>query len=104
MAKTEETTRIWCEYCRVFVFNNRISRDKHDQSPQHKENIKKKVNALRREEQEKAKLLPKVVKSSVEGSFYNSSASSTAAVSKPNQPLLNPKSVRSKAQVLGLSG
>lgn len=55
--KANEDTRIWCEYCRIFVFNNRINREKHDNSPQHQANFKKNVETLRREELEKKKIL-----------------------------------------------
>lgn len=47
-----QDTRYWCEYCRIFVYNNRINREKHEASPQHTANFKKRVETLRREEQE----------------------------------------------------
>ena len=69
--KANEDTRIWCEYCRVFVFNNRINREKHDNSPQHQANFKKKVETLRREELEKKKILGSLSKDDTSlRSFY----------------------------------
>ena len=71
--KGNEDTRIWCEYCRIFVYNNRINREKHDASPQHQANFKKKVETLRREEEEKKKLLPRLADPvSTNKSFYQS--------------------------------
>ena len=75
MPKVYEETRYWCEYCRIFVYNNRINREKHDNSPQHQANFKKRVDAIRREEKEREKLFPKpVVPSAKQASFYTASS------------------------------
>lgn len=34
-------SRIWCKYCRIFVYDNKPSRQKHDTSQKHLANIKK---------------------------------------------------------------
>lgn len=109
--KKNEDTRIWCEYCRIFVYNNRINRDKHDDSPQHKENFKKKVDTLRKEE-EAQKVLNSESSSNKSGkSFYQGgphSANSAQNISniKPNN-ILNLKSCAErpaeKKMILGLS-
>ena len=105
-------TRIWCEYCRIFVYNNRINREKHDSSPQHQANFKKKVETLRREDEQQKKILSSQSTStaSANKSFYQ--ASTTAGVSNSsaasNSPgtLLNfngsSKSAEKKP-ILGLS-
>ena len=105
MAKQFEETRYWCEYCRIFVYNNRINREKHDSSPQHQANFKKKVETLRKEEREREKMNPKPVQSAKTESFYNKPVS--AKVVKETAPvhLLNVKSQSTgvKKQVLGLA-
>lgn len=107
--KANEDTRIWCEYCRIFVYNNRINRDKHDNSPQHQTNFKKRVEVLRREEDEKKILQSNLNdKASSSKSFYSASTGSSTSFNT-SQPLnmLNLKSSSSKTtekkSVLGLS-
>jgi hypothetical protein len=106
--KANEDTRIWCEYCRIFVYNNRINREKHDSSPQHQANFKKKVESIRREEEEKKRLQKDLVtKPATTKSFYNS-GNSSASSSSQNQPtnILSLKSSSTpveKKQILGLS-
>jgi hypothetical protein len=39
-------TRIWCEMCKVFVYNNPIQRKKHDQSPKHVNLIKRQLKSI----------------------------------------------------------
>jgi hypothetical protein len=34
--KYRKETRYWCDYCRMFVYNNQISKQNHEQSPKHK--------------------------------------------------------------------
>lgn len=79
--KGNENTRIWCEYCRTFVYNNRINRDKHDSSPQHQANFKKKVETLRREEEQKKRSLPSQPASTLAASFYQTTAATTTTPS-----------------------
>lgn len=106
--KANEDTRIWCEYCRIFVYNNRINREKHDSSPQHQANFKKKVETIRREEEEKKRLYKDLVtEPDSTKSFYNS-GNSTASLSSQSQPanILSLKSSSStveKKQIMGLS-
>lgn len=99
---TPEDTRIWCEYCRIFVYNNRINREKHQNSPQHQANFKKKVETIRREEEQQKRLQNDVVKkpSTNSKSFYS------ASNPQSQQPLnlLNMKSSTvEKKKILGLS-
>ena len=105
--KGNEDTRIWCEYCRIFVYNNRINREKHDASPQHQANFKKKVETLRREEEEKKKLLPRLADPvSTNKSFYQST---TLTVNKNSESHVNNLSMKNtiktteKKAVLGLA-
>lgn len=106
--KANEDTRIWCEYCRIFVYNNRINREKHNSSPQHQANFKKKVENIRREEEEKKRLQKDLVtKPDNTKSFYSigNSNTSSSSQSKPAN-ILNLKSsakTAEKKQILGLS-
>lgn len=107
MAKTYEETRYWCEYCRIFVYNNRINREKHESSPQHQANFKKKVDAIRREEKEREKLFPKKTEpiSTKPESFYNSTTLKPSEYSTPPTNVLSLKASASapKKQILGLA-
>lgn len=106
-----EDTRIWCEYCRVFVYNNRINREKHDNSPQHQANFKKKVDILRKEEEQRKKLQgysDNTTCAASTKSFYQStSPSSSTSVAGEPVNILNlksqTKSEKKPATVLGLS-
>jgi hypothetical protein len=101
--KSNEDTRIWCEYCRIFVYNNRINREKHDNSPQHKANFKKKIELLRKEEQVHSKQsLDKSVNLSAE-SFYSPAKEKSSNLSSNSNTLLNVKSASIKKPILGLS-
>lgn len=103
--KSNEDTRIWCEYCRIFVYNNRINREKHDNSPQHQANFKKRVETIRREEEQQKRLQNDLVTKPATGtkSFYLDSKTKT----QTQQPLnvLSAKSSSSveKKKILGLS-
>lgn len=99
-----EDTRIWCEYCRIFVYNNRINREKHDSSPQHQSNFKKKIEFLRK--QESAKNSPSIshTKSS-SNSFYDKSYQNSSLTTESNVlSIKNSNSVKvAKKPLLGLS-
>ena len=104
--KANEDTRIWCEYCRIFVYNNRINREKHDNSPQHQANFKKKVETIRREEEEKKKLQNVLeTKPTASKSFYNDSKALQTTQSQPLNILNLKSSLKSlkKKPILGLS-
>ena len=66
-----EDTRFWCEYCRIFVYNNRINREKHENSPQHQANFKKKIENIRKDES--ASLSSTAKHKSFSNSFYDNS-------------------------------
>lgn len=107
--KGNEDTRIWCEYCRIFVYNNRINRDKHDTSPQHQANFKKKVETLRREEEQKKRSLPsQPVSDSLSKSFYQKTKPLASSSSKTDAPanILSIKCLKKPVEakiVLGLA-
>lgn len=109
--KKNEDTRIWCEYCRIFVYNNRINREKHDSSPQHQANFKKKVEMLRKEEEQASKLLKNELTSvKFERSFYQTASTSTNSISNSDIQPTNILSLKSttgktveKKAVLGLN-
>ncbi len=106
MAKVLEETRYWCEYCRIFVYNNRINREKHDYSPQHQANFKKKIDLIRREEKEREKLQLKPLQpSSKLNSVYNTSSAKTQETSTPVTNILNVKAnaAAPKKKVIGLA-
>ena len=111
MKQRNEDTRIWCEYCRVFVYNNRINREKHDNSPQHQANFKKKVEHLRREEEARKRLhLDDKEPSSAATkslSFYNTAPKISGITATKPVNILNLKSSFNKGSekkaVLGLS-
>lgn len=107
-----EDTRIWCEYCRIFVYNNRINRDKHDSSPQHQANFKKKIETLRREEEQKNRSLPSQTASnstSSTKSFYqatNTTSLTSAASTQNPANILSIKSSKKPSEtktILGLA-
>lgn len=50
-------TRIWCELCKVFVYNNPQQRKKHDNSPKHAGLIKRQLQNIH-----KKQLKPSAVK------------------------------------------
>jgi hypothetical protein len=103
--KKTEDTRIWCEYCKIFVYNNRINREKHDKSPQHQANSKKKIEQLRKEESQAKKDSSLSDTSSSSKSFYYNNSASSKPVEISN--ILNIKSSLTnnavKRPVLGLS-
>lgn len=112
--RKNEDTRIWCEYCRIFVYNNRINRDKHDNSPQHKSNFNKKVETLRKEEEESQKIVKygTVIGKSGKSFYQEGPAVNLTSSQKSNNSglnhVLNLKSsslkLIEKKNVLGLSG
>lgn len=99
--KANEDTRIWCEYCRIFVYNNRINREKHDNSPQHQSNFKKKVETIRKEEQQKKRLQNDLfqIPSSGNKSFYSESPQNQQPLNLLN---MKPATIEKK-KILGLS-
>lgn len=107
--KTNEDTRIWCEYCRIFVYNNRINREKHDNSPQHQANFKKRVETIRREEEQQKKLQNDLINKTATSSKSFYSDSKTSSSNPQNQRPLNLLSMKSsstlklKKEILGLS-
>jgi hypothetical protein len=107
MPKVYEETRYWCEYCRIFIYNNRINREKHDKSPQHQANFKKRVENIRSEEKKREKLIPMTttIASTKFNSVYTVSSVKQQESSTIPTHLLNIKTaaVAPKKQVLGLS-
>lgn len=82
--KATTNAKHWCEFCRTFVYNNKISRDKHDNSDWHRDNVQKFIDRQQREEVQKQRLLGKftaatgvklgkmaTVTSTPKASFYN---------------------------------
>jgi hypothetical protein len=104
--KANEDTRIWCEYCHIFVYNNRINRDKHNNSQQHQTNFKKRVETIRKEEEQQKRLQSNIVTkpSASSKSFYGDSKASLNPQNQQNLNLLNMKSsTGDRKKILGLS-
>ncbi|ORZ41566.1 hypothetical protein BCR44DRAFT_52126, partial [Catenaria anguillulae PL171] len=47
--------KYWCKYCKMFVTDNKISKQQHESNPAHKRNMDKFVALLARQEKEKRK-------------------------------------------------
>lgn len=106
--KANEDTRLWCEYCRIFVYNNRINREKHANSPQHQANFKKRVETIRMDEEQQKKLQHDLITKTETGNGNKSFYSTSSSPQIQHQPLnlLSMKSssaLKLKKEILGLS-
>jgi len=50
--KKKDNSKFWCEYCRVYIYDNVLCRRNHENSPQHRDAIKRHVSKLQKRDQE----------------------------------------------------
>ncbi|KAJ2024793.1 hypothetical protein IWW57_003604 [Coemansia sp. S610] len=52
-APWDRNTKYWCNYCKIFVYDNRTSRNLHDSGAKHKENVQRFLRQIQKDEEAK---------------------------------------------------
>ncbi|KAJ2744459.1 hypothetical protein GGI20_002967 [Coemansia sp. BCRC 34301] len=60
-APWDHNNKYWCNYCRIFVHDNKSTRNLHDSGAKHKDNVQKFLRQIQKDEEAKSKAEKKLV-------------------------------------------
>ncbi|KAJ2712993.1 hypothetical protein H4R19_002472 [Coemansia spiralis] len=91
-APWDRTTKYWCKYCSIFVFDNRSSRTQHESGAKHRDNVQKYLRQIGKDAKAKsdaeAKLSAQLAKieEAAAQSYRNDVGGGDAAAAAPPAP------------------
>ncbi|KAJ2487138.1 hypothetical protein IWW37_005364 [Coemansia sp. RSA 2050] len=50
-APWDRNNKYWCNYCRIFVYDNKVTRNLHDSGAKHKENVQRFLRQIQKDEE-----------------------------------------------------
>lgn len=93
--RSHGNAKYFCTYCKIYIYNNKTSIDKHNSSPSHLSSIRRHVTKIRKDEKDKNILLKEFEKRSgifldssindalpLPSSFYDSSSSPSSIANR----------------------